>query len=112
MAPHGVNIADGVGCRDLSENIGIVYRRRDKVGSHDDGQVIAQTIDPGIVVGFIAYQQVGIIGLGKPRQQRTEPDRVDFSGSSAGFGKVLEGGFLKEFYTSHLYCLFNFSTAG
>ena len=86
FAAHGVDIADGVGGGDLAKDVGVVYRRGYEVSRHHDGQVIGEAINPGVVVGFVTHQQIGIIRLRQSRQQCTEPDRVDFCRSAAGFG--------------------------
>ena len=78
----------------------VVDRGSDIVGSSDDGGFIAQLVDTGIIAGVKTNEQVGILVLGKAFQEFTEPDRVDFCGSSAGLGKALQGRFLKH---CHVY---------
>jgi hypothetical protein len=54
----------------------------------------------------IAHQQIGIVRHGQTRQQFTEPDRVDFSRSTAGLGQALQGRFLQQFEKGHLWTHF------
>ena len=84
---HGVHVTDGIGSSDLAELKGVVHRRRDVVGGHDQGDFVRQFVDPGIVTGFHAHQQAGIFVRWQRQQHFVEPDRVDFSCSAAGFGQ-------------------------
>ena len=91
LAAHGVDVAEGVGGRDLAEDIGIVDRRGDEIGGDHDGQVFAEAVDAGVIAGVVSHQQVGVIGLGQTGEKRCEPDRVDFGRSAAGLGEALQG---------------------
>ena len=78
----------------------VVDRGRDEVGGGDDGGFIIELVDAGIIAGVKTNEQVGVLVLGQAFQEFTEPDRVDFCGSSAGLGKALQGRFLKQ---CHVY---------
>ena len=56
LASHGVNVTDRIGGGDLTEAVWIVYRRGDEISREDDGQIIGETIDSGIITGGIAHQ--------------------------------------------------------
>jgi len=70
----------------LTENVGIVYRRRDNVGCGDDGRFIREPVDTGIVAGVKPDQQVGVLIFRQPCDKFSEPDRVDFCRSPARLG--------------------------
>jgi hypothetical protein len=96
LRAHRVDIAQGVGCRYLPVGIGVVNRRCNEIGGGDQGQFIGEFIDPGIIAGIVANQQIIIRSLGQAVEQCTEPDRVDFGRSAAGLGKILQGRFFKQ----------------
>jgi len=79
---------------------GVVDGRCDIVGSGDDGGFIIKLVDTGIIAGIKTNEKVGVLVLWKAFQELTEPDRVDFCGSTAGLGKALQGRFLKH---CHVY---------
>ena len=56
---HGVNVADGVGCRNSSEGERIVHDRHEKVCCTDDGGSVAQVVNGGIVAFGVPNEQVG-----------------------------------------------------
>jgi hypothetical protein len=69
----------------LAEKIRIIYRRCDNIGRGDDGRFIREPVDSGIVAGIKADQQVRILVFRQPCNKFSEPDRVDFRRSPAGF---------------------------
>ena len=97
---HGINVTDGVCRGDLAVGERVVDRGRDEVGGGDDGNLLVQLVDTGIIAGVKTNEQVGILVLGKAFQELTEPDRVDFCGSAAGLGKALQGRFVEH---CHVY---------
>ena len=97
---HGINVTDGVCRGDLAVGERVVDRGRDVVGGGDDGNLLGQLVDTGIIAGIKTNEQVGILVLGKAFQEFTEPDRVDFCCSSAGLGKALQGRFIEH---CHVY---------
>jgi hypothetical protein len=97
---HGINVTDGVCRGDLAVGEWVVDRGRDVVSSGDDGNLLGKLVDTGIVAGVKTNEQVGVLVLWKAFQEFTEPDRVDFCGSSAGLGKALQGRFIEH---CHVY---------
>ncbi len=97
---HCINVTDGVCRGDLAIGERVVDRGRDEVGGGDDGDLLAQLVDTGIIAGVKTNEQVGILVLGKAFQEFTEPDRVDFCGSTACLGKALQGRFIEH---CHVY---------
>jgi hypothetical protein len=97
---HGINVTDGVGRGDLAVGERVIDRGCDEVGGGDDGDFLAQLVDTGVIAGVKTNEQVGILVLGKAFQKFTEPDRVDFCGSSAGLGEALQGRFIEH---CHVY---------
>ena len=83
-ASHGVHVAEGVGGGDLPEQIGIVDRRRDEIRRHHQGDVIAESVDAGVIAGLVADEEIRILLLRQLRQQLGEPDRAHFGRSAAG----------------------------
>jgi hypothetical protein len=52
-------------------------------------------------MGPVAHQQIGIVLLWQVGQKFSEPDRVDFRRSAAGFGEAEQIGFLHPFKRRH-----------
>src|ERR1700693_47114 len=57
---HGVNVAERIGCGNLTEKRRLVPDWREKIDGLHDGQIVSETIDGGVVTGFKTYQDVGI----------------------------------------------------
>ena len=58
---HGVHVAEGVGGRDLAEEIGVVGNRREEIHRLHQGQVLGDLVDAGVVALVKAHQQVGVL---------------------------------------------------
>ena len=69
LAAHGINIAEGIGRRDLPVKEGIVHNRRKKVRGLDQCPFLVQKINAGVITFVIAYQQT-IIGMGSEALQK------------------------------------------
>ena len=85
---HSVNIAEGVGCGDLAEHIGVVYNGSKEIHRLDHGGVVIDTIDASIIAAVVAYQQVVILTIGQMVQNLRKDTRSQF-GCSAGGGSHL-----------------------
>lgn len=57
VAAHRVNIAEGIGCRNLTKGIWVVHDWREKVHGLHDRQVISNLIDQSVVAGVKTYDQ-------------------------------------------------------
>ena len=55
FSPHGIDIAECVGCRNLPKGIGIIYDRREEVHSLDHRQLVANLVDTGIIATVIPH---------------------------------------------------------
>ena len=65
VAAHGVNIAQGIGCRNLSEGVRIINDGGKEIDRLDQRHLRAEQIHPGVVVGIETNKHVRISG---PRQ--------------------------------------------
>ena len=63
FAAHGVDVAECVGCGDLSVEIWIIDNRRKKIRCLHERRIVIQYVDACIVAFVIAYDQPGI-GMG------------------------------------------------
>jgi len=57
LTPHSIDVAGGVGGGDGSEDIRIIDNRWEEVSSADDGLLLVDAVDSGIVSHMDAYQQ-------------------------------------------------------
>ena len=93
LTAHSIDIANGIGCRDLAERKRIVDQRREKVGTRDQCCAIAQIIDRRIVVRFITNSQCGILGpTDRGMQDLFEYARRDLATAAAAFVEFGEKG--------------------
>ena len=88
LRAHGVDVAHGIGCRDLPEGVGVVHDRREKVHGVNHGQIWTQAKYSGIVGGFNSDNQVCVVEFRKAVQDLHELGRAEL-GSSAGGLHVL-----------------------
>ena len=83
-ATHRVDVGQRVGRRDPTPVVRIVDDRREEVGGDDDGEVVAEAIDRGVVGGVETHEEVGIRG------RVTEPADEAEHGAQVG-GRQLAG---------------------
>ena len=57
---HGINVTDGVCRGDLAIGERVVDRGRDVVSGSDDGNLLAQLVDTGIIAGVKTNEQIRI----------------------------------------------------
>jgi hypothetical protein len=89
-AAHGVHIAEGVGRGDLPETVWVVDDGREKIQGLNQGQIVPNFIDTGIVRGFPPDQEVGTGFQGQVGQDLLQVARTQFGGSAGGPGGVDE----------------------
>ena len=93
---HGVDVAEGVGRANLTEDVRIVHRRRDEVRREHEGGLIVHSVDAGVVAGLKSHHQVRIDVFRQAVQEFLESDRTDFGRSPAGPRQACEGMFFSE----------------
>ena len=91
QAAHGIDIAEGVCRGDLAEQIGIVHNGRKEIYRLDDGGIVADLVNTGVVAAVIAHKQVCVLHVGQSGQDGRKGTRPQF-GSSAGGGSHLGQG--------------------
>ena len=73
---HRVDVGERVRRCDPTPVVGVVDDRREEVGGDDDGEVVAQAVDGGVVSGVEAHQQVGVAGRVEPADQSEDRPQV------------------------------------
>jgi hypothetical protein len=58
LAPHGVDVAQGIGGCNTAKVVGIIHNRGDKIDGLDQGQIIIEFVNASIVGGFYTYQKI------------------------------------------------------
>ena len=61
LAAHSPDIAERVGCRNLSEHIGIIHDRSKEVHRLDHGNLIRNLIDSRVIGGLNPHDQIIIM---------------------------------------------------
>ena len=87
-APHGVDVGDRVGRRDLAVEERVVHDRRDVIDRLDQRQIVGETVHSGVVAGLEADEQVGV-GLGRAGEfadDFAQVHRTELRRSTAGTG--------------------------
>ena len=57
---HGIDITQGIGSGDLPEPVGIVHDGRKEIHRLDNGEIIRDFINPGVVSAIQSYDHVRI----------------------------------------------------
>ena len=65
FAAHRVDVAEAVGRRDLAEQIGVVHDRREEIQGLDQGGLIIQAVDAGVVGRVDSHQNIRVRDPGK-----------------------------------------------
>ena len=60
IAPHGIDIAEGVGHGDLAEGVRVIDYGGEEIHRLDNRQIVAEFIDPGVFGVFHPGQEMGI----------------------------------------------------
>jgi hypothetical protein len=96
LAAHGVDVRERIGRRDTPEVVRVVDDGHEEVGGRDDGLLVVETVDGGVVGRFRADEQIG-----KRRQrrdaleQRRQHARRDLAAAAAAMreaGEARHGG--------------------
>ena len=80
---HGVDIAKRIGGSDLAVHERIVDHRRKEVDGLDEGQLLGQTIDTGVIVGVRADEEIGIVAAREVAQNLRDALRGQLSRSAS-----------------------------
>ena len=83
-ATHSINVTDGIGCRNLAEGERIVDRRRYEIRGRNEGDLVGESVNTGIIAGLKAHEKVRVLYLRNLRQKFAEPDRVQLGCSPTG----------------------------
>jgi hypothetical protein len=87
-AAHGVDVADGVGGRDLAERVGVVHAGREDIHSQDCRRIGRQQDHARIVAGTGPHQHARIIHLRQSGEDLVQDGLADLRGA-AGVAHVL-----------------------
>jgi len=93
-AAHGVDVRQGVGGRDLPEEIGVVHDGREEVQRQDDRQIVPQAVDPCVLEPLDPRDQVRVGSHGQPFQRSVQVLRTDLAGSAGPVDHLGEPDFL------------------
>ena len=90
LAAHGVDVGERVGRGDLSEAIRVIDDRREEIDRLDEGEIIGQHEDAGVIVGLATDDEPGIGAHGKCAQRAREVARTQLGGSTRAAGERRE----------------------
>jgi len=76
-AAHGVDVADGIGGRDLAERVGIVHRGCEDIHRLNEGLAVAQVVDTGVVPSRHPDQYARIVDRRQILQHPLEKRLID-----------------------------------
>ena len=102
LAAHGVNVAQRVRCGDLPEKIGIVYDRREEVHGLDNGRLIGNAVNAGIIAAVEADQQARIRHVRQVCKNFRKDTRPQFCRSTCGARHLRETQLVVHAHTSLL----------
>jgi len=81
-ATHGIDVTQGVGGSDLAKAEGVVDNGGEKIQGLDQGRLIIEPIDSGIIAGFCADNQIRIFRQGNSTQYLTQVPRAKLGRST------------------------------
>jgi hypothetical protein len=84
LSAHGVDIAQGISCRNASKEERIIHNRCDNVHRLDEADVVSQLIDPGVIPGLYANEEFDIPSHRKILERFFQVSRTQL-GRSTGF---------------------------
>jgi hypothetical protein len=105
-AAHGVDVAQGIAGGNLTECIGIIHNRREKINGLNQGQVIGYTIDAGVIRAVQPDQHIGISRKNQSAQRLLQVPMRQFGSSSGtfyGFSQSERMRVLDGFHGSNLF---------
>ncbi len=97
-APHGVNVAQRVGRRDLPELEGVIGYGREKIDRHNQRDVVVQAVDGRVVPRLRPDQQIGVTDHWNMLQDLNQVLQAELRGSTGAVGELGQA----EFLTHHL----------
>src|SRR6185369_1567647 len=80
-ASHGINITKSIGCGDLTKAVGIIDHRWKEINSLNKGQVIRDSVDPGIISPIETDKKVRIHGQIKTAERLIQVAGGKFGGT-------------------------------
>jgi hypothetical protein len=80
--PHGIDVAQRVGRGDLPKGIRIIDDGGEKIQRLDEGDLLRQAVDPGIVRGFYSHQEIRVGPDREARQDFLQDPRRNLGGST------------------------------
>ena len=83
FASHSIHIAEGIGSGDFAVKIGIVHDGREEVGGLDQGGVVVEDIDAGVVALVIAHDEPWV-RMGLEALQHLRQSASSHLGTAAG----------------------------
>lgn len=95
---HGVDVGEGIGGGDLAVEIGVVHDGGEKIEGLDEGALVIEAIDGGVVGGGGTDEEIGVVDLGEAAQNLREFGLADFGGSSSAGG---QGGEFADLFAGH-----------
>ena len=84
-AAHRVHIAECVGGGYLTEKLGVINNRCEKIHGLHDGEIIGEPINRRVVAGFEADKHIGIELRRKTLEYRVENAGAQFCCAACGF---------------------------
>ena len=84
VAAHGVDVAQGIGCGDLAENVGVLHHGREEIQRLNDRHIRRQAVDRAVVPTVKAHQQFRVArSLRKLFQHPLQHAGAQLGGASA-----------------------------
>ena len=90
LAAHGVHVAQRVRRGDLAEEIGIVHDGGEEVDRFDDGDIIGDAVDGGIVAAVVSDEKIAVPDIRQIFQNFRKGTRPQFCRSPGGGGHLRE----------------------
>ena len=97
---HGIDVAEGVGGRDLSEPVWVIHDRRKEIHGLNDGDIIGHLVNAGIICPFEPHKHIRIGRDFKPAKRPVQVPWRQFGGSPCAFNRLCQTQFL--LLTHHL----------
>ena len=88
LAAHGVHVAQGIGRRDLAEEIWVIHDGREKVRGLHQGHLVGDYIDAGIVAFVVAHDEPGVVVGFKALQHAGQRARAHLGPAARAAGQL------------------------
>ena len=96
-SPHRVDVAEGVRRGHLSEDVGIVDDRREEIHRLNEGYVVVQAVDGGVVGRADPDQEVGVGGRRQLAQHLRQVRWTKLGSSAGAAGQAGQSDFFHSF---------------